>query len=528
MLYEPSINLSDKQKLAYESFCKGNNVFITGPGGTGKSALIKEIYQNAIHRFKNIYITALTGCAAILLGCNARTLHSCTGIGLGTGTLEDIIKKVKSNSNSKTFWKTADIFVVDEVSMLSLKLFLILDKLGKALRRNNRPFGGIQIIMLGDFYQLPPVGNARTDLDSTKFCFQCPEWNQTFTPQNQIQLSHIFRQTDSVYISILNQIRVGVIKRKSIKVLEQCLAENKPTSNALMDPTKLFPTRCKVDDVNTLKLAKLNGPSFEFKLKRQVTESDLSASELERQKRFTKRDIEYELNYLESSVVCSTIVQLKVGARVMCVINQTDDLGNIVLCNGSQGIVTEFCSETDNPKVLYGNGHEQVMIPHNWGSERIPGVFVSQIPLILSWALTIHKSQGATLDLAEVDVGSCIFSPGQTYVALSRVKTLEGLYLTSLDVSKIKINLDAKTYYDGLNNLNDVSDINLNIELDDAKYPANADINTIKSVDILQSYSSVSVKRSKYFALNSPTQSEPKTYEERRDAKTKQQSPSHL
>jgi len=522
-----SIQFSDKQRLAYDAFCEGHNVFITGPGGTGKSSLIKEIHQKAIHTFRNIYITALTGCAAVLLNCNARTLHSCTGIGLGTGTLEQLIKKVRSNPIARTFWKTADILVVDEVSMLSLKLFIILDKLGKALRHNNRPFGGIQIIMSGDFYQLPPVGNARTDPDSTKFCFQCPEWNETFAQKRQIQLSRIFRQTDSVYVSILNQIRVGSIKRKSIKILEQCLSENKPTSSAAINPTKLFPTRGKVDDVNALKMAELDESISEFKLKRRFTGADLSASEIERRKGFTARDIEYELNYLEASVVCPTVVQLKVGARVMCVINQKDDFGNMILCNGSQGVVTEFCPETNYPKVLYGNGHEQVMAPHGWDSERIPGVSVSQVPLILAWALTIHKSQGATLDFAEVDVGSCIFSPGQTYVALSRVKNLEGLYLTSLDVTKIKINLDAKAYYDNLNSVSDNND----------KCVANADADA----DILQSSSSVSVNRSKFFTqkvqiqdcidvgvdektsdLEPKNASEPKAYEEKRQAKTKQ------
>jgi len=136
---------------------------------------------------------------------------------------------------------------------------------------------------------------------------------------------------------------------------------------------------------------------------------------------------------------------------VMCIVNiaSAADKG-IEICNGSQGIVTGFCPITGCPVVKYNSGHEQVMSRHTWTSERIPGVGVEQVPLILAWALTIHKSQGATLDAAEIDVGSGIFECGQTYVALSRVKSLDGLYLTSYDVTKIKINRKVKEFYSTL------------------------------------------------------------------------------
>jgi ATP-dependent exoDNAse (exonuclease V) alpha subunit len=134
----------------------------------------------------------------------------------------------------------------------------------------------------------------------------------------------------------------------------------------------------------------------------------------------------------------------------MCIVNIKSELGDVIICNGSQGIVTEFCIFTGAPKVKFNNGIEMVMAGFIWESEKIPGVGVSQIPLILSWALTIHKSQGATLDTAEIDVGSGIFECGQTYVALSRVKSLDGLYLTSFDAKKIRINKKVKEYYESL------------------------------------------------------------------------------
>jgi ATP-dependent DNA helicase PIF1 len=152
---------------------------------------------------------------------------------------------------------------------------------------------------------------------------------------------------------------------------------------------------------------------------------------------------------IHNSILCNDIIKLKVGAQVMCVVNIEMPTGEMI-CNGSQGIVTKF-TEQGLPVVKYRNGHEMTMNYHLWESENIPGIGVYQIPLILAWAITIHKSQGATMDAAEIDVGSGVFECGQTYVALSRVKSLEGLYLTSFDASKILINKKVREFYDSLN-----------------------------------------------------------------------------
>jgi ATP-dependent DNA helicase PIF1 len=142
-------------------------------------------------------------------------------------------------------------------------------------------------------------------------------------------------------------------------------------------------------------------------------------------------------------------MKLKMGSQVMCIVNIQSDTG-IEVCNGSQGIVTEFCEVTGCPRVKFNNGIERVMIRNVWASDKIPGIGVAQVPLILAWALTIHKSQGATMDAAEIDVGSGIFECGQTYEALSIVKSLDGLYLTSFDASKIRINKRVKDFYESL------------------------------------------------------------------------------
>ena len=437
------MEFSQEQQDAFELYRQGKNIFVTGPGGTGKTELIRRIYRNAVSLGKEIHCCALTGCAAVLLNCNAKTLHSWSGIGLGAAAADAILAKIRKNKHSLKLWKTTEILIVDEVSMMSLKMFEALDYIGKAIRRSVKPFGGIQLVFSGDFFQLPPVGND-DDPDSSSFCFEHVAWNQTF--DQQIRLVKIFRQRDPEYASILNQVREGRIKRSANARLEQCVGRTK-TDDKQQVITKLFPTRQKVDFLNRARMEELYSADervFQMKLR-----SDLESSGGQRRTQFTAKDVEYELQNLSKNLICDQELKLKVGAQVMCIVNIAPEKGGeLEICNGSQGLITGFCPVTGCPTVKYNNGLEQVMTRHTWTSERIPGVGVQQVPLILAWALTIHKSQGATLDAAEIDVGSGIFECGQTYVALSRVKSLEGLYLTSYDVTKIKINRKVKDFYD--------------------------------------------------------------------------------
>jgi hypothetical protein len=161
---------------------------------------------------------------------------------------------------------------------------------------------------------------------------------------------------------------------------------------------------------------------------------------------FSKEQIQTELMYIQGNLRCDEVVKLKIGAQVMCIVNIQLDNGDI-LCNGAQGIVVDI-SIQGFPVVKYKNGYQMTMNPHMWPSELIPGIGVSQVPLILAWALTIHKAQGSTLDIAEVDAGSGIFECGQTYVALSRVKSLEGLYLSSFDAKRVRINKKVQEFYE--------------------------------------------------------------------------------
>jgi len=442
------MELSREQQIAFDKYVQGHNIFITGPGGAGKSELIRMIYKHANARFKDIYVTALTGCASILLNCKAKTLHSWAGIGLGNGTTEQLIMKIKKNKFQKAIWKETDILVVDEVSMLSLKLFNMLNDIGKAIRGNQKPFGGIQLIFSGDFYQLPPVGD-HLEPDTQRFCFESDEWNSVFHRDSQIELKKIFRQTDEIYSTILNQIREGRIKKRSNELLLEYVGRELDP-NLVAEPTKLFPTKNKVEQINITKMSALHGEEKEYKIK-YLKDLEMTKGEKEVRRQFTDQDIQIELDFLSGNLMCEKEeMKVKIGAQVMCIINIKSEAGDILICNGSQGIVKEFCEVTGCPKVKYNNGIEMVMSRHAWVSDKIPGIGVSQIPLILSWALTIHKSQGATLDAAEIDVGSGIFECGQTYVALSRVKSLNGLYLTSFDARRIRINKKVKEFYESL------------------------------------------------------------------------------
>ena len=448
------MEFSEEQQIAFNKYIQGQNIFITGPGGTGKSALIKHIKQNADSRCKIIQVCALTGCASVLLECKAKTLHSWSGIGLGKGEIEQLIKKIQKNKHSKAQWKETDILVVDEVSMMSLKLFETLDAIGKSVRKNSRPFGGLQLIFSGDFYQLPPVGD-KEDPNTSKFCFESEFWFTTFAKQNHIQLQKIFRQNDPVYQSILNQVREGRLKKSTNDILLSQV-NKKPNDNLTIKPTKLFPTRNKVDNINASEMDKLEGDELEFKIKYHG-DLEMTAKERLHRTQVTPEQIKSELQFLKMNLRCDEIIKLKIGSQVMCIVNIELSNGEM-LCNGSQGIVVKF-SLDGSPVIRFSrnnnnnnnnNSFEITMNYHIWPSETIPGVGVSQLPLILAWALTIHKAQGATLDIAEIDAGTNIFECGQTYVALSRVKSLEGLYLTSYDAKKIRINRKVQEFYQGL------------------------------------------------------------------------------
>lgn len=390
------MQFSSEQQHAYDLYLAGHNVFLTGPGGTGKSKWIQTVAKSK----KRIQVCAMTGCAAILLECNAKTVHSWAGIGLGDAT-----KALKSKF-TRDRWNSTDVLIIDEISMMSDVLFDLLNELGQTIRKSSRPFGGIQLLFCGDFYQLPPV--------NAKFCFESLCWNSTFS--HTVQLTILYRQKNEVYQSILHEIRTGKLSPQNTIKIKECIRKGDGS-------IRLVPTRSKASAINDAEYAALTGPEKTYTMK------------------FSKSNA-YDLDFLKKNVRCDETINLKVGAKVMCIVNI-----NEYLCNGSQGIVVRI---DEYPVVRFSFG-EIVIRPHCWTTDESS---ISQLPLIYAWAITIHKAQGVTLQSAEIDLGNDVFECGQTYVALSRLVDIDGLFLTSFNAHKIKLHPKVVDFYDSLGKKN--------------------------------------------------------------------------
>jgi ATP-dependent DNA helicase PIF1 len=446
--------LSLEQNYAFEKFKGGQNLFITGPGGTGKTRLIKHLVEHTKkHTKKKIQVCALTGCAAVLLNCGARTIHSWSGIRIAKGPSEKVVDSVVKNKKAIRTWKSTDILIVDEISMMSKKIVEILDKIGKLARCNSLPFGGMQIIFTGDFFQLPPVG-SEGEPDTEIFCFESPVWNQLFKMENHVQLTSIFRQNDPTYIQILSEIRNGELSKESIEVLKQNVKrEYDATKHGGFIPTKLFPIRSKVDFVNTSMFSKIDETEYEFE-HTSITDCKTNMDSgktlpfeiLVKESKISEQEKEYEIENILNNTPCSRILRLKKGSTVMCTVNI--DMDNKI-CNGSQGVVTDIIDteKITNVVVKFSNDVIKTIQPHCWQSEEHPSIVVKQYPLCLAWALTIHKIQGATLSMGEIDIGTSIFEYGQTYVALSRIKSLDGLYISAFNPERIQAHPKVKLFY---------------------------------------------------------------------------------
>ena len=412
MYLEKKSTMSDDpdQKEAVECAKSGKNFFLTGAGGTGKTYVIHAIQETLRTLGKDVKVTAMTGCASLLLGNRASTLHSWAGIGLGKEPLDSLLQKIRK-SRARKNWLCVDSLIIDEISMMLPELLEKLDAIGRTLRKKQEPFGGIQVILVGDFFQLPPVSS------SIMFLFESKLWKQEFT--TCITLRKIHRQKDAIFQKILLEARAGILSKESIDILETRKVppnffKKKGTLEIL--PTLLFTRREDVETVNTNYLKKCEGEDVIYEAE---TEGFGVQEEL-------VEKMDKQSPYLPRLV-------LRKGAQVMMLINKYSEHG---IVNGSRGVVESFDPLENKPLVKFRNGTVLSISRFTWESD---GVKRNQIPLRLAYAITIHKSQGATLDYALIEIGSNTFEYGQAYVALSRVKSLESLFIWDLDPSAFRV-----------------------------------------------------------------------------------------
>jgi ATP-dependent DNA helicase PIF1 len=435
----PVTVFSDEQTVGMKWFTEGKNVFLTGPGGTGKSMLIQKMKDYAKNTKRSCSVCALTGCAAVLLDCKATTIHAWSGIGTMNGLDEDVIRRVTKKQTTKENWKV-DVLIVDEVSMMSKRMFELLNKIGQLIRKNKKPFGGIQVVFVGDFFQLPPI-------EKDGFCFESEQWFEVFPKEQHVELKTFFRQADPVYIDILMKVRRGSLDKASIAILEKYVARDRE-----QPITKIVPTRKHADFINQSMFDKITDPTntFDALIHKTVTiqlndGKSLDPFVIQRCNALSEQEKDREIDTLLKNHNMSPKIELKVGTQVMCTRNINMET-NII--NGSQGIIVEFLK--NRPVVLFSNGRRMIMERVVVQSEVYPTLAIEQYPLSWAWAMTIHKIQGCSLSQAQIDIGNSIFEYGQTYVALSRVRTMDGLYLMNFQPNRIKSNPKVIAFYDSL------------------------------------------------------------------------------
>jgi len=442
--------LNPGQKKAYDAIMEGKSIFLTGPGGTGKSFLIKEVFKQLPKTGREVSLTAMTGCASLLLHSKAKTLHSWSGVGLGTDVVPLLVSKIKKSRRAVLRWMKTDTLVIDEVSMMTPDLFEKLEEIARTIRRDQRPFGGIQLIMVGDFYQLPPIYKDTQDTKDTQgtFVFESPLWAKMGLITHD--LVQIVRQKDEAFQTILNQARCGQLTKESLKILKRRM--NLDYKSMEIQPSMLFTRRAEVDTINMNHLRKLGD--------RKTYTATTTFNPLAQTQGLSPQtpEVLQATQALDKVAAYSVELSLAVGAQVMLLTNMNPGSG---LVNGSRGVVIGFEQPKNDedktfvvkkagdivfPVVRFKSG-DQLIQYHDWEVPDMPGVKRQQIPLKLAYAITIHKAQGATLDCALIDVGGRTFEYGQAYTALSRVKDMESLFIHDIALDAFRAHPKVVEFY---------------------------------------------------------------------------------
>ena len=475
---------SPEQKRAIEAALESKNVFITGGAGVGKSFIVHKIVSLLRKQGRRVAVTASTGIAAV--NVNGSTLHSFAGIGIDKETKEVLADKAYKQYTTRKRWQQTDVLLIDEVSMVSANFFDTLNWVGMRLRGsevngqamvNPMPFGGIKIIAVGDLFQLPPVERENS------FVFESAAWGKmNFV---KIKLERVWRQRDPDFVHLLRELRLGSISDENFAKLEAC---NRPldVSDDIL-PTKLYPHRVAVDSENKKFFDQLEGNAISYGA------TNFKGAKLSRDKSIRKR--------LDQETDAPPVVETKLRMQVLLRTNLDVDAG---LCNGSRGVLIGYESfrkwlaklddwgtdlskyggrtrlesfanengayQTALPVVLFANGEVRTIGPQLWERTdvkenpspkatkaspnasqdkkppQVETISRLQIPLIPAWALTIHKCQGMSLDRVHINLSNS-FGHGMIYVALSRVRSLQGLRLEGFDRNRVSVNQKVLAFY---------------------------------------------------------------------------------
>lgn len=480
--------LSAEQRGVIDMLKSGKSVFFTGSAGTGKSVLLRSAIQELKQLYQqpdNVAVTASTGLAACNIG--GSTLHSFSGVGIGAMTGDQMLKRVKKKKKNVLRWQKTKVLVIDEISMVDAALYDGLEHVARKIKNVEKPWGGIQLVVTGDFFQLPPVCK---DSRGPKFAFEAEKWKCL---DATIQLRTVFRQKDEDFVSMLNEMRTGKMSAKTIESFRK-LQRPIPYNDGL-NPTELFPLRAEVDAANAIQLRRLPGEAKVF-----LAEDSGSITDIAQRDR------------LLNGTMATDRLELKKGAQVMLIKNRDDGL-----VNGSLGVVMgfmnsntyTFAADEDGlvfndsvfrdspwteeelasmdksaagkrkmqkladmhtsaanqkvwPVVRFkspngGQDSTQLMTPESWKTELPNGEIQAcrkQVPLILAYAISIHKSQGQTIERVKVNLLKC-FEKGQAYVALSRAVSKDGLEIVNFRPAGVMAHARVEAFYRELANAPD-------------------------------------------------------------------------
>lgn len=409
--------MNEKQLEALNAVKSNKSIFLTGSAGTGKSYTLKAIVNHLKNKYNDeceFGITALTGCAAVLI--NGQTIHSYLYIGISRD-VNEIYKNLEKYKLKLVKLQKLKTLIIDEISMMDNELFELINKLLMKIKNcYDKVFGGVQMILVGDFFQLPPI--------NYNYCFTSEIWD-SLNP-TPIILSSLIRQKDDIILqTILEEIRNDKPSPKTIDILKSLIIPlNYKYKDDEIKPTRLFPININVDKIN----------NHEFK-------------KLLKKNNYQKIDYNASLIIINSNEPKIDISNYNISLTLNCQIMVTRNISiEQKLINGTRGIVIALNTLNVIIKDLDGNNHIiEYYTDDTKGKNKI-----SFIPLKLAYAMSIHKSQGSSINSLEIDLGNDVFTTGQLYTALSRATNINNLKLTNFSLNSFINNENVKKFYENL------------------------------------------------------------------------------